>query len=175
MKTLAKIGKGYSSEIFLVEINGKKFALKKERQKSPRIDMVKKEAESLLLANSAGIGPRLFAFDLEKKELLLEYIDSFTFSEWLFKHNPSKKRLQKFLSGLFSQAKKLDEIGLDHGQLAGKGKNILVKKRGFSPAIIDFEKASTKRKCHNVSQLKSLVYRSKHSAITKKIAEILSG
>ena len=174
MHAIQRIGKGYSSEIFLVKISGKKFVLKKEKAKSPRVDMVKKEAENLLLANSLGIGPKLFAFDLEQKEILMEFVDSFTFNEWMFKKNPTKKQLKKFIQKLFSQAKKLDKIGLDHGQLAGKGKNILVRKKDFLPVIIDFEKASTKRKVHNVSQLESFFYRSRHSAIAKRVAEILN-
>jgi len=173
LQIVAKIAKGYSSEIFLVKIDGKDFVLKREKQKSPRIEMAKKEAANLLLANSLGIGPKLFAFDLEKREIIMEYIDSFTFNEWLFKRGPSKKQLEKFIFSLFKQAKKLDEAGLDHGQLAGKGKNILVRKKGLSPVIIDFEKASQSRKCHNVSQLQSFLYNSKHSAITKKVKEIL--
>lgn len=174
LKVVRRIGKGFSSEIFLIEIGGKNFALKKEKPKSPRIDMVKKEAENLLLANSFGIGPKLFGFDLQNRELLIEYIDGYTFNEWLFKHAPTKKQLEKFFKELFLQAKKLDSIGLDHGQLGGKGKNILVKKNGFSPVIIDFEKASQHRRCHNASQLESLVFKSRYSSITKKVKEILS-
>ena len=175
LKVVQRIGKGYSSEIFLVEFQGKKFVIKKERAKSPRVEMVKKEVENLLLANSAGIGPKLFAFDFENKAILMEHVEAITFNEWLFRHNPEKKQLKKFIQRLFFQAKKLDKIGLDHGQLAGRGKNILVRKKDFMPVIIDFEKASAKRKCHNVSQLESLFYWSKHSAITKRVAEILSG
>ncbi len=174
MQRIEKIAKGYSSEIFLVRIGRKKFVLKKEKAKSPRIDMAKKEAVNLFLANSVDVGPKLFAFDLEKHEILMEFVDSFTFNDWLFNHNPSKKKLKKFIKTLFQQAKKLDNIGLDHGQLAGKGKNILVRKKDLLPVIVDFEKASQNRKCHNVSQLESFLYNSKHSAITKKVKEFLS-
>ena len=175
MKTIKKIGKGYSSEIFLVEDKGKKLVLKKEKTKSPRIDMVEKECKNLYLANSVGIGPMLFAYDLENRVILMEFVDAFTFNEWLFKHTPNRLELHAFLHELFSQARQLDKIGLDHGQLAGKGKNILVRKADLAPVIIDFEKASSNRKCHNVSQLESFLYRSKRSAITKKVAEILTG
>ena len=100
----------------------------------------------------------------------MEFIKGKTFNEWLFA-NPSKKELEKCLNELFLQAKKLDEIGLDHGQLAGKGKNILV--RNGLPVIIDFEKASQNRKCHNCTQLEAFIYRNPNSAIAKKINEIL--
>ena len=167
-----KISKGYSSEVFLVENrNGKKFALKLEKEKSPRVNMVQKEAENPKLANSCGIGPKLFDADDKRGIVLMEFIEGKTFSEWLFETNVSKHKLQSFLTYLFVQAEQLDKIGLDHGQLAGKGKNILV--RNSKPVIIDFEKASHNRKCRNVNQLKSLIYLNPHSAIPKMVKEIL--
>ena len=168
-----KISKGYSSEIFLVKNKkGKKFALKIEKEKSPRKEMAEREAGNLRLANSAGIGPKLFGFDLEKRIILMEYIEGLTFSKWLFS-NPPKKDLKKILESLLSQAKKLDEIGLDHGQLAGKGKNILIESKTLKPIIVDFEKASQNRKCGNYNQLFSLFYKNPYSELTKKIKEIL--
>ena len=65
----------------------------------------------------------------------------------------------------------MDEIGLDHGQLAGKGRNILVRKN--RPVIIDFEKASQVRKPGNFSQLKSFLFLNPHSSISGKVKEIL--
>jgi predicted Ser/Thr protein kinase len=73
---------------------------------------------------------------------------------------------------LFRQAKKLDAIGLDHGQLGGKGKNILVKKNG-KPIIIDFEKASDHRRVHNQTQLEAFLFKNPHSGIAKRIRALL--
>ncbi|MFH1663489.1 MAG: hypothetical protein ABH986_01615, partial [archaeon] len=58
-----------------------------------------------------------------------------------------------------------------HGQLAGRGVNILVCK-GL-PVIIDFEKASIQRKTHNRTVLESFLFKNPHSLITKKVKEIL--
>jgi len=168
-----KISKGYSSEIFLVKNKkGKKLALKIEKEKSPRKEMAEREASNLRLANSAGIGPKLFGFDLEKRIILMEYIEGLTFNKWLFS-SPTKKQLKKALQSLLLQAKKLDSLGLDHGQLAGKGKNILIKNKTFQPVIIDFEKASQERKCGNYNQLFSFFYKNPYSEITKKIRDVL--
>lgn len=172
LELIEKISKGYSSEIYLVQnTEGKKFALKVEKEKSPRKEMVKKETRNLKAANSLGIGPKLIDYSERKRWILMEYIDGITFNEWLFEKHPTKKQLEGFLNGLFNQAKQLDSIGLDHGQLAGKGKNILVQ-RG-RPIIVDFEKASQRRKPHNVTQLESFVYRNPHSAITKRIRKVI--
>ena len=173
---LGKISKGYSSEIFLAENSkGQRLAMKVEKSKSPRRHMVQKEAAHLKIANEAGIGPKLVSFDVENRIILMEFIDGITFGKWMLDSQPSKKILKKFIAALFQQAKKLDEIGLDHGQLAGKGSNILVRKKGpgFEPVIIDFEKSSIVRKCKNARQLEGMLFYNKHSVIAEKIRQIL--
>ncbi len=171
LSLIEKISKGYSSEIYSVKDNeGQKFALKLEKENSPRKEMAEREVKNLKLANSAGIGPKLLGRDFKKRIILMEFIEGKTFNEWLFS-GPGKKELESFLKELFAQAKKLDSIHLDHGQLAGKGKNILVRKG--KPVIIDFEKASTERRVHNVSTLDSFIYLNRHSAIARKAGETL--
>jgi predicted Ser/Thr protein kinase len=175
LKLIKKVSKGFSSEIFLVKKGKKNFALKIEKIKSRRKEMAKKEAENLKKANSVGVGPLIYGYDLQKKIILMEYIKGKTFSEWLSemkKNKNNKRKLKKFIKELIKQAEKLDEIGLDHGQLAGRGVNILVKKN--LPVIIDFEKASSKRKAHNKKVLESFLFKNPHSEITKKIKEILN-
>ena len=173
LELVGKIAKGWSSEIFLCRgKSGKLACLKALRGKSNRQDMVLREAENLALANSAGVGPKLIGSDAECSFVSMEYIEGIPFSEWIFE-TPSKESLSVFIDELYKQAKALDKIGLDHGQLAGRGKNILVAKETGLPVIIDFEKASPKRKCHNVKVLDSFLYRSKDSAIVKKVKEIL--
>ncbi len=168
---VAKIGKGHSSEIFAVKNGaGQKFVLKAEKSGSQRFQMAEREVENLRKANSLGIGPRLVDFDLEKRAILMEFVEGKTFAQWLFSQ-PTKKELLLFAKELVEQAKALDLIGLDHGQLAGAGKNILV--REGKPVIIDFEKASCSRKCHNLSVIKAFLFRNPNSAIARKAKEIL--
>ena len=175
LKLEKKIAKGHSSEVFLVKKARKNFALKIEKVKSTRKDMAEREVENLKKANSVGVGPLLYAFDLERRIILMEYIKGKTFSKWLFglkKNETNKKKLKKFTEELLLQAEKMDKIGLDHGQLAGRGVNILVRKN--LPVIVDFEKASQKRKCHNKTVLQSFLFKNPHSAVTKKVKEILN-
>ncbi|MFH1391710.1 MAG: RIO1 family regulatory kinase/ATPase [Candidatus Diapherotrites archaeon] len=166
-----QIAKGWTSFVYLVkDSKGKKFVVKSLREKANRRDMVERETENLTLANSVGVGPKLIDRDFENNVVLLEFIEGSSFIDWLFS-NPKKIELEKFLKELFEQAEKLDKKHIDHGQLAGKGKNILVRKG--KPVIIDFEKASTKRKVGNVNQLKAFLFLNPHSTITKKVKEIL--
>ncbi len=168
---IGKLSKGWTSEVFLVQDSeGRTLVLKALRDKSNRRDMVAREAGNLKLANSVGVGPRIVKADTGANVVAMEYIDGVPFSEWLGT-NPPKNVLNAFIDELYSQAKRLDGIGLDHGQLAGRGHNILV--RNGLPVIIDFEKASTRRKCHNVKVLDSFIFRSQNSAVVKKIREIL--
>jgi len=184
------LGKGHSSRIFLAEdkkafcpkpfskrlaknaSQAKRLVIKMERVDSTRFRMAEREAENLALANSLGIGPRLFGKDLKRRIILMEFIEGPSFAEWLFA-GPSKKGLARFVRELQRQAMALDKIGLDHGQLAGRGKNILVRK-GL-PVIIDFEKASTQRKCHNASAIEAFLFRNPHGAVAKKARAILTG
>lgn len=200
LELIGKIAKGYSSEVYLVEKNGKKFALKIEKSDSPRRNMVEKEIQNLKVANSVKVGPKLYAFDLERRIILMEFIDGITFAEFVlekipekkefgkssvkrgFKKSPTKKEfgkisakkeLKKIINELFKQARKLDAAKVDHGQLAGKGSNILISKNKNKPVIIDFEKASQQRRPHNETQLQAFFFRNPHSAIAGRVREIL--
>ena len=166
------LAKGYSSIVYLVRGKaGEPFALKAEKDKSTRRFMVEQEAACLSLVNRTGVGPRLVDFDKESKCLLLEFIEGQTFDRFL-DSNPSKAALQTAIGSLQEQAKAMDEIGVDHGQLAGRGRNILVKP-DHSVCVLDFEKASYVRKCHNASTVEAFLFRNKGSVVARKVAAIL--
>ncbi|MBN2127161.1 MAG: hypothetical protein JW703_02080 [Candidatus Diapherotrites archaeon] len=165
--------KGRSSEIYLVkDLKGKILKLKKEKSKSTRIEMAKKEAENLREANAVSIGPKLIDFNESEHWILMEFIEGKTLAEFI-EGNPAKKDLIKVIKALFKQGKKLDELYLDHGQLAGRAKNILIQKN-LKPVIIDFEKASQERKPHNLNVLKAMFFFNKHGMVYEKIKEILN-
>ncbi|MBN2067060.1 MAG: hypothetical protein JW744_01175 [Candidatus Diapherotrites archaeon] len=170
LEIIEQLGKGHSSLVYLAMSGRKRLVLKAERQDSSRFRMAEREAENLRRANEIGIGPKLAGFDFEKRIILMEFVEGKTFSEWLFS-NPERKELMEFARELLAQGKRLDEIGLDHGQLAGRGKNILV--RNGKPVIIDFEKASSRRKCHNFSVLQAFLFRNPNGAIAARVKEIL--
>src|SRR3989338_2382650 len=166
------LAKGYSSQVYLVHDKaGKAFALKAERDKSTRRFMVEQEAACLSLANRAGIGPKLIGFDKEERCLLLEFVEGQTFDKFL-EGKPDKALLQKVIASLQEQAQKLDKIGVDHGQLAGRRRNILVRP-DHTVCILDFEKASYVRKCHNGSTVEAFLFRNTESMVARKIEELL--
>ncbi|MDO8427820.1 MAG: RIO1 family regulatory kinase/ATPase [Candidatus Diapherotrites archaeon] len=174
--TLVKpLAKGWSSWIYLVKNKkNQEIVLKVERSDSPRNQMCLREFENLKLANTIGIGPKVIGLDLEKKIIQMEYISGVTFDVWILDEKHSKKEIQEVVEKLLKQAQALDTLKLDHGQLGGKARNIIVQKKGkkFAPIIIDFEKASTKRKTHNLNQLKAFLFQNPKGAIAKKIKEL---
>lgn len=151
---------GKSSWIILTkDINTNKlFVLKTEKKSSTRTRMVEKEAKYLSLANTKNIGQKLIDYDINARSLLWEYIDALPLKEWI-KH-ANKQQLKKFLKEVFKQAITLDKIGLDHGQIAGDGTNILVKPNSM-PVIVDFEKSSDTRKTHNENVLINFFFKNK--------------
>ncbi len=170
LKMVKFLAKGHSSNIYLVKLREKKFALKIEKDKSRRIQMLEKEVKHLKLANSVGIGPKLKKFDSQNKCVLMEFVKGKTLDKWLF-DKPSKKKFMNLLNELFMQISLMDSLGLSHGQLARRGRNIIVRKN--LPVIIDFEKSSIRKKTGNMGQIMSFLFYSKHSSIVKKVKQIL--
>ncbi len=173
LEWVSMIGKGFSSEIHIAEsIDGKKFTVKIERDKSRRVGMVEKETENLKLANTIGVGPKWVDADSELRVVMYEFIEGITFLKWI-DSRPERKELLVFLKELVRQAKELDRIGLDHGQLAGRGTNILIDLKTKMPVLIDFEKASANRKVHNMTMLASFLALNPKSEIKRKVWRIL--
>ena len=163
------LAKGQSAGIWKVEKGGKHFAVKVEHAKSTRTRMIEKEAQLLRMANQLGVGPKVAEVDLEQGIIVMDLIQGIPLAEWIEKGD-SRVSMERGLTRLFSQVRKLDKAGIDHGQLAGKLHNILMG-QGDQPTIIDFEKASYVRGVHNVNALKDILLggRTIHS---KKILQV---
>ncbi len=155
-RIVSLIARGKSAGVWLVERNGKKFAAKCEHEKSYRKQMLEREVLQLKMANEAGVGPALIDSCAEARIIVMQFIDGVTLHAFIAQCE-DKKLMLRVVKELFAQAKKLDDVGIDHGQLGGKLANILVdkKKRVW---IIDFEKASYVRKTHNTAQLKHALF-----------------
>lgn len=175
LKSVQLVAKGHSSRIYKAthEPSRRVVAVKVEHEKSRRNHAIEKEVEHLTKANSLGLGPTLYGFDPDKRLVIMDYVVGVSFESFVFDNHTSSKQLLPVIQSLVLQAQKMDQAGLDHGQLAGRGTNILVKKEGkrFVPVIIDFEKASQTRKCHNQSQLFSLLMRNPRARLSQVVRE----
>jgi putative serine/threonine protein kinase len=165
--TLPVLGKGYVGVVVVAHVGSEMYALKMQRVDSDR-ESLEREAELLAKANSVGVGPKLVG--ATKHLLLMELVDGDLLEKWLEPHlNPDLAR--KMLSNILEQCWRLDEIGLDHGELSKAPKHILMDKAD-NPFIVDFETASTNRNASNVTSVCQFLFQG-NSNVCKAIAEVL--
>jgi len=145
------LGKGNNSIVLLARFKRRKVALKVLRLDAQRETLLN-EAEILRKANKLGIGPKLY---YSTDWLIIEeYIKGLPINKFLIL-NLMKKRLniiRNMIINLLIQCYKLDQEGIDHGELSRCSKHILVTKYG-NPVILDFETASLYRKTKNVTSI----------------------
>jgi len=103
-------------------------------------------------ANAVDVGPRLL--DVTENFLVMEFVHGIIFPLWIeeLKGRGAKVLIRGVLRGLLEQGWRLDEAGLDHGELSRAPKHILINGEN-RPHILDFETASTIRRCSNVTSL----------------------
>ncbi|MGQ9679265.1 MAG: RIO1 family regulatory kinase/ATPase domain-containing protein [Candidatus Bathyarchaeia archaeon] len=151
---LSILGKGKTSVVTVAHFNGGLVALKARRTDSSRSSMYH-EAENLKAVNLVGVGPKLL--NASHNFLIMELIEGEYFGDWLSKLEPPQKNtLIRVLMKLMQQARRLDEISLDHGELSRASRHIIIN--GERPVIIDFESASSRRRPANVQSLINYFY-----------------
>ena len=140
------LGKGYVGVVVVAHVKEQRVALKMRRVDADR-ESLEHEAELLVKANSVNVGPKFIA--VSKDFLLMQVIDGDLLPDWLETHR-DKELMHKVLVDILEQCWRLDEIGLDHGELSKAPKHLLVDK-AQKPFIVDFETASVERKVINVT------------------------
>jgi putative serine/threonine protein kinase len=163
---LPVLGKGCVGIVTVAYRNEEKMALKIRRADADRSEM-QQEAQMLRKANSVNVGPKLL--DVSNNFLLMQFVDGILLPEWLEK-NRKKGLAKKALREILEQCWRLDEAGLDHGELSHAPKHVIIDKNNV-PFIVDFETASTNRKPSNVTSICQFLFIS--SSLAKKIAETL--
>ena len=165
--TLPVLGKGYVGVVAVAHVDSAKYALKMQRVDSDR-ESLEREADLLGKANSVGVGPKLIGGS--KHFLLMKLVDGDLFEVWLENHKCADL-VRKVLTEILEQCWRLDEIGLDHGELSKAPKHLLMDK-GDKPFIVDFETASTQRNASNVTSICQFLFQS-NSNVSKSIAQII--
>jgi putative serine/threonine protein kinase len=144
------LGKGCVGIVSLARLDRTLVALKIRRDDADRPSM-SNEARLLRLANSVDVGPRLIT--ATKDFIVMEFFQGMPLFKWADEHTANNIRAIKGLLGnLLRSCRRLDAIGLDHGELSHAPKNVLVSRRGEG-CIVDFESASTVRRVANVTSL----------------------
>ncbi len=164
--TLHVLGKGYVGIVVLAYVGGERYALKMRRLDAGRDDFFH-EAEMLKKANTVGVGPKFVA--VSKNFMLSQLIDGDLLATWLEAHK-EKAAFRKILVDILEQCWRLDEVGLDHGELSKAPRHLLVD-GAAKPFIVDFETASTQRHASNVTAVCQYLFAG-NSIVPKLVWEV---
>ena len=144
------LGKGCVGIVVIIYTNNGKFALKIRRVDADRKEMFH-EGEMIKIANSIDVGAKFVK--VSKNFLIMQLIEGKYFPEWIKSLKEKDRSLfEQTLKNILDQCYRLDEVGLDHGELSNALKHIIIDKKG-SPYLIDFESASIKRRVSNISSI----------------------
>lgn len=141
------LGLGYGGLVILVKHQEQMRVLKIRRTDAGQTSLCR-EAAALSRANEASIGPRLVAHS--SNFLIMDYLVGPAYYHWL-RTVPPLPTLKANLRQLLAQARQLDRLGLDHGELRCVSSHVVATQRG--PAILDFGSASFQRRPANLTQL----------------------
>jgi putative serine/threonine protein kinase len=157
------LGKGCVGIVIAAYRGREKIALKVRRMDADRSRM-QHEAEMLEKANSSQVGPKMLG--VSKNFLLMQFIDGHLLPAWL-ENARTNTQVRKALREVLRQCRRLDAVGLDHGELSHAPKHVIVN-RNDRPCIVDFETASVNRKPANVTSVCQFLF---ISGIAEEIAE----
>lgn len=141
---LRVLGKGFAGVVLCAHTSLGDAALKIRRADSPRNTM-SQEATLLDISNRAGVGPQLLAHGDDG--ILMEWIDGPNIRRWL-KNLPDQKTFKDVIRQVLYDCFRLDQAGLDHGELVDMSRHIIVSDR---PVIVDFDSASVSRRTSNIT------------------------
>jgi putative serine/threonine protein kinase len=161
------LGKGFVGIVVKARLDGRTAALKIRRVDADRLGL-QHEAEMLAKANSVQVGPKLMS--VSTNFLLMQFIDGDLLPDWLETHK-EKERVRSVLNEVLEQCWRLDNLGLDHGELSKAPKHLIVNKEQ-KPFIVDFETASVNRKPANVTSVCQFLFAS-GGAVARMVAETL--
>ena len=145
---LGIIGLGTVGIVVKARTKGALCALKIRRTDANRPDM-EDEVRITLLANRVGVGPDVFGHTQDM--ILMKLLEAKEISEWLkeVRGGGSREEVRAMVHSLLNQCRKLDIMGIDHGQLSNLRKHAVIAEG--RPWLIDFESAGTSRKPRNVT------------------------
>lgn len=163
------LGKGHVGVVVAALRGGRKLALKIRRVDADR-ETMHREAEMLRKANSVSVGPKLL--DCTDNFLLMELVEGKNLRQWLGDETDAEQ-VRRVLRELLEQCRRLDEGGIDHGELSRAYRHVVVTPSGQT-RIIDFETASTLRRTSNVTSIGHYLFFGKENseAVQRVLGEI---
>lgn len=163
------LGKGCVGIVVIAYTSSGRVALKIRRVDADRKGMFH-EGEMLKRANIVKVGPRLH--EVSENFLLMEFIEGNHLPQWIecLREREVQTRIRQILRDVLEQCYRLDETGLDHGELSHAPKHIIVDVDD-QPHLVDFETASINRRVSNVTSVCQYLFLRSH--IAEKVKEKL--
>jgi putative serine/threonine protein kinase len=145
------------------------YALKIRRADANRESMAE-EFRLTQLANRVRVGAPAYA--CTKDVMCMRYIKGVELEDYVkaATGKGSARRVRELAHGILNQCRKLDLIGLDHGELSNLRKHVIID--GETPYVIDFESASQNRAVKNVTAAAQFLFVG--SRVAPRIRRILS-
>jgi putative serine/threonine protein kinase len=162
------LGKGCVSIVVIALTETGKTALKIRRTDADRSNM-EHETEMLKKANQVNVGPTLLG--ATQNFILMELIEGPWLSDWItsLRGRGKASRVRRVLRLLLEDCWKLDQIGLDHGELSRATKHVIIDQAEY-PRIVDFETASVTRKPSNLTSICQYLFIGSH--VARKIQRV---
>jgi putative serine/threonine protein kinase len=158
------LGKGHSGIVIKAYYEGLDVALKVRRTDADRKTMTR-EAEYMTHANKWKVGPKLYRYS--RDFIIMELIEGLYVDDWVTDNLDNPDEIRKSIKALLDIAWRLDQSGLDHGELTRIKRHYIVTSDG--PRVIDFESASQKRRPSNLtSTVQSLFFNYRFSQILNR-------
>ncbi len=158
------LGKGHVGMVIRAMFDGVEVALKCRRTDAP--GSMEYEARILGKANEAGLGPRLYGFSDDF--LVMEKIEGLYFGDWVKENMGDPALIGDYVGRIIDIAYRLDEAGIDHGELTKIRRHFIVTAGG--PRVIDFDSGSLGRTPRNLTcTLQSLFM---HTTFSKVLAKV---
>jgi len=152
---LKVLGKGCDSVVVKALMDRAQVALKIRRVDS-HVKTLIIEGENQRLANSVGVGAKVYCFS--EDFIVMDIVEGRHIDE--FVRLASGAELKRVVIDLLRQCRRLDVLGLDHGELSRAHRHVIVKSC-LEPVIMDFGSSSRSRRPANVSSLFSYLFLSK--------------
>lgn len=166
------LGKGCVGIVVAAHTDMGKAALKVRRVDADRSGM-QREAEMLRRANALDVGPTLL--DATENFLLMEFVGGTLLPQWVeaLRGRGTRSRIRRVLRAVLEQCWRLDEAGLDHGELSRAPKHIIIDENDC-PHLVDFEAASVNRRVSNVTSICQYLFIGSQAAktIKRKVGEV---
>lgn len=145
---LGILGLGTVGIVVKAKVGGTICALKIRRVDANRPNM-DDEVRLTRMANRVGVGPEVYSYSRDM--ILMKLLESQEIADWLrgLRGRGARSQARTLVHGLLNQCRKLDIMGIDHGQLSNLRKHAVVAEG--RPWIIDFESAGIARRPKNVT------------------------